>query len=142
MGFSKYLQTLHRFLSGMWLPTRKFTSDPRRTISARFYFFRRCWCNVYVTLFRLFFHLLIDRRQYSGTAAKPEDVEIIHAFGKEFREKLLQISGREHLTIYTNFAKGDEGPAAWYPGESLQRLVRLKKTYDPDALFSFYNAIE
>lgn len=96
----------------------------------------------FVSSFIRNYHLLTDGRQYSGTAAKPEDVEIINAFGKEFREKLLQVSGREHLTIYTNFAKGDEGPAAWYPGESLQRLVRLKKTYDPDAWFSFYNAIE
>jgi hypothetical protein len=54
---------------------------------------------------------------------------------------LQKISGRRDLQVYTNFAHGDEGAAAWYSEENLPRLRQLKSKYDPVSLFSFYNPV-
>jgi fumiquinazoline A oxidase len=80
-------------------------------------------------------------RQFDGVAKTPDQVPIINFFGKTFRDMLLNISGRPQLEVYTNFAHGDEGAVAWYSAANVPTLRALKKIYDPDSLFSFYNSV-
>jgi hypothetical protein len=63
--------------------------------------------------------------------------------GHKIREILHQGTGREHVPAYVNYAFGDEGPGQWYGSESWRqsRLQKLKETYDPQGLFSFYAPI-
>lgn len=71
----------------------------------------------------------------------PEDNQAVDSFGRTFRDMLLKISGKDQLEVYTNFAYGDEGPVAWYTEKNVPRLIELKKKYDPDSLFSFFNPV-
>ncbi|RBR04649.1 uncharacterized protein FIESC28_11514 [Fusarium coffeatum] len=63
--------------------------------------------------------------------------------GHKIREILHEGTGREHVPAYVNYAFGDEGPEQWYGSESWRqsRLQKLKETYDPQGLFSFYAPI-
>ena len=79
--------------------------------------------------------------QIDGLSFGPSSVDALDAFGKEIRALLLKSSGQTHLELYANFARGDEGAAAWYGTENLQRLRALKARYDPKGLFSFYNPV-
>jgi hypothetical protein len=60
---------------------------------------------------------------------------------KSSRAKFQRTSGFADLSIYTNYAHGDEGPEAWYSRRKLGELVHLKKLWDPQQLFSWYNPI-
>lgn len=55
--------------------------------------------------------------------------------------RFLRTSGYNSSTVYTNFAHGDEGPAAWYGARKLDRLSNLKLKWDPNELLSFYNQV-
>jgi len=81
-------------------------------------------------------------RQFDGVAKTPDQIPIVNSFGKTFRDKLLKISGRTHLDVYTNFAHGDEGAVAWYSAANVPALRALKEIYDPHSLFSFYNSVD
>ncbi|KAM0345655.1 hypothetical protein ACHAPU_006309 [Fusarium lateritium] len=63
--------------------------------------------------------------------------------GKRVRQILHEGTGREHIPTYVNYAFGDEGPKEWYGSEGWRqdRLQSLKKTYDPQGMFSFYAPI-
>ncbi|KAI9872699.1 MAG: hypothetical protein M1830_001294, partial [Pleopsidium flavum] len=50
-------------------------------------------------------------------------------------------SGFPSLTVYENYAHGDEGANAWYNTTKLPKLIGLKKLWDPKKLFSFTNPI-
>lgn len=54
---------------------------------------------------------------------------------------LQQESGKSNLEVYVHFAHGDEGNAAWYTEQKLEKLEALKNKYDPKSLFSFYNPV-
>jgi hypothetical protein len=43
--------------------------------------------------------------------------------------------------VYTHFAHGDEGPESWYTAEKLPYLRELKRRFDSDGVFGFYNPI-
>lgn len=60
---------------------------------------------------------------------------------RESRAFLQEASGFAELTIYDNYAHGDEGPVVWYTANSLARLIPLKKLWDPARLFSWTNPI-
>ncbi|KAF2792080.1 FAD-binding domain-containing protein [Melanomma pulvis-pyrius CBS 109.77] len=79
--------------------------------------------------------------QMDGIAMKADDVPAIDAFGKGFRDLLQKSNRKSKLEVYTHFAHGDEGAAAWYGEENVSRLRKLKKQYDPQGLFSFYNPV-
>ncbi|KAF2008706.1 FAD-binding domain-containing protein [Aaosphaeria arxii CBS 175.79] len=79
--------------------------------------------------------------QIDGLSFDPSSVDALDAFGNEIRAQLLELSGQNHLELYSNFARGDEGAEAWYGTENLPRLQALKARYDPKGLFSFYNPI-
>ncbi|KAI9684236.1 MAG: hypothetical protein M1822_005709 [Bathelium mastoideum] len=57
------------------------------------------------------------------------------------RAALQATSGFDNLSVYVNFAHGDEGPAAWYTPAKLENLTRLKRKWDPQERFSFYQPV-
>ncbi|KAH7355885.1 hypothetical protein BKA66DRAFT_377034, partial [Pyrenochaeta sp. MPI-SDFR-AT-0127] len=61
-------------------------------------------------------------------------------FADASRQKLVKTSGFPELELYTTYAHGDEGAQAWYR-DSLPRLQALKKKYDPENRFRFFNPI-
>ena len=77
-----------------------------------------------------------QRRMMANVAAfyeRPEDRPVHEAWVDEFAAALRQ---GDH-GAYVNFL-GDEGPArvrAAYPGPTWDRLVEVKRRYDPDNLF-------
>ncbi|KAJ5500217.1 FAD linked oxidase N-terminal [Penicillium expansum] len=62
------------------------------------------------------------------------------ALGQQLRNVLFEASGREDIRAYVNYAHGDETTKQLY-GDSTQRLLALKKKYDPTGKFSFYAPI-
>lgn len=56
------------------------------------------------------------------------------------RNEFQATAGTSKLSIYVNYAHGDEGPAVWY-GDNLPRLQQLKKKWDPNGRFNSYNPI-
>jgi hypothetical protein len=67
--------------------------------------------------------------------------DAVNAFLQSSRAKFQETSGFEDLSVYTNYAHGDEGPAVWYSAKNLERLVGLKNRWDSNWLFSWYNPI-
>ena len=57
------------------------------------------------------------------------------------RAKFQKTSGFEDLSVHVNFAHGDEGPEVWYHQRKMDNLTRLKREWDPDQLFSWFNPI-
>jgi hypothetical protein len=80
--------------------------------------------------------------QVDGFASDRDHIPSVDEFGKELQTRLQKGSGRRDLSVYVNFAHGDEPPKAWYSAAKLPKLRGLKKKYDPRSLFSFYNPIE
>lgn len=46
-----------------------------------------------------------------------------------------------NIEVYVNYGHGDEGQLGWYTERKLPRLNALKNKYDPNKLFSHYNAL-
>lgn len=57
------------------------------------------------------------------------------------RALFQKTSGFPTLTVYENYAHGDEGAVAWYNAAKLPKLIALKTLWDPKKLFSFTNPI-
>ncbi|RYC63463.1 hypothetical protein CHU98_g2747 [Xylaria longipes] len=64
-----------------------------------------------------------------------------NAVGRKLRSDMAATSGYDGLTVYQNYAYGDETLEQVYGAEKLPRLVALKAKYDPDNVFGFYNAL-
>jgi hypothetical protein len=64
-------------------------------------------------------------------------------YGKRSREIMRSHSGFSEPRLYLNYARGDEGLAPIYGQEKwrLEKLVNLKKKYDPEGAFSHYHGI-
>ncbi|KAI1393348.1 FAD binding domain protein [Hypoxylon trugodes] len=64
--------------------------------------------------------------------------------GNKLREIIRRGSGSEELHAYVNYAFGDESPQNWYGYEQWRqdRLMALKKKYDPDCRFNFFAPIK
>ncbi|WYZ38371.1 hypothetical protein EsH8_III_000285 [Colletotrichum jinshuiense] len=65
----------------------------------------------------------------------------IASFVENARAELNATSGNKELSVYVNYAHGDEGAAAWYSQRKLPQLKHLKKTWDAKGLFSFTNPV-
>lgn len=65
----------------------------------------------------------------------------VNTFVQNARDNFQKTSGFEHLSVYVNFAHGDEGVEAWYSDRKMERLSELKGLWDPNQLFSWYNPI-
>lgn len=67
--------------------------------------------------------------------------EPVNAFWAPARTKFAETSGYDRLVVYPNYARGDEGPEAWYGAVNLPRLIALKRQFDPSELFSVNNPV-
>ncbi|PHH90753.1 hypothetical protein CDD83_2749 [Cordyceps sp. RAO-2017] len=61
--------------------------------------------------------------------------------GLELRQELARTSGYDGITVFVNYARGDEGVENIYGRDKLPRLVRLKKAWDPDNVFAYYHPL-
>ncbi|KAI0505864.1 hypothetical protein F5B22DRAFT_660898 [Xylaria bambusicola] len=59
--------------------------------------------------------------------------------GLELRDELLLTSGYDEVSVFVNYARGDEGLESIYGRDKLPRLVELKKTWDPNNIFAYNN---
>ena len=57
------------------------------------------------------------------------------------RTEIARNAGFDTFSVYSNYARGDEGPEAWYSPEKLSRLAELKRRWDPEELFSVHNPV-
>ncbi|MCJ1386176.1 hypothetical protein MMC17_009302 [Xylographa soralifera] len=64
--------------------------------------------------------------------------------GYSVRNIFIPTSGAStsNIEVYVNYGHGDEGQLGWYTARKLPRLNMLKNKYDPNKLFSHYNALE
>ncbi|CAI7586539.1 unnamed protein product [Penicillium glandicola] len=62
------------------------------------------------------------------------------ALGNQLRNVFFEASGRDDIRAYVNYAHGEETQNQLY-GNSKERLLALKKKYDPTGKFSFYAPI-
>ncbi|KAK1778306.1 hypothetical protein QBC45DRAFT_328750 [Copromyces sp. CBS 386.78] len=66
---------------------------------------------------------------------------VADAMGRELRDDYAKTSGYNGLTVYVNYAHGDETPEQIYGRNKLPRLAKLKKQYDPSSVFGFHNPL-
>lgn len=59
----------------------------------------------------------------------------------ELRETWAKNSGYPDLSVYINYARGDEKLEQRYGARKLPRLAALKKKWDPSEVFRFNNAL-
>lgn len=66
--------------------------------------------------------------------------EKAQALGNKIRDVLYRGSGEKSLHTYVNYSFGDETAKAWYgvEGWRQERLMALKREFDPKGKFSFY----
>ncbi|KAA8565447.1 hypothetical protein MFRU_006g00290 [Monilinia fructicola] len=64
-----------------------------------------------------------------------------NALGLELRRDFAATSGYPDLSVYVNYAHGDEKIEQIYGSRKLPRLANLKKTWDPDNVFAFNNPL-
>jgi hypothetical protein len=69
--------------------------------------------------------------------AKTTFDKAVDDFITEGREIFQPSSGYQNLTLYLNYGKGDEGPAAWYSEANLGPLSNLKSAWGPQDQFHF-----
>ncbi|KAL2862546.1 FAD-binding oxidoreductase [Aspergillus lucknowensis] len=81
-------------------------------------------------------HLLIENH-YPDSSLD----DSVNALMRETRARFQATSGFDELSVYVNFAQGDEGAEAWYSSRKLERLKELKRAWDPNELFSYSNPI-
>lgn len=75
---------------------------------------------------------------YAGSSTRDS---IVSSFCTEHRTRFQATSGFEELSVYVNYAHGDEGARAWYSQRKLAKLASLKRTWDPEQLFSWYDPV-
>ncbi|TVY40372.1 FAD-linked oxidoreductase [Lachnellula occidentalis] len=63
------------------------------------------------------------------------------ALALDLRKDFAATSGYPDLSVYVNYAHGDEKLEQIYSAEKLPRLAALKKTWDPENLFAFNNPL-
>lgn len=64
-----------------------------------------------------------------------------NVLGREIRSDMVATSGYDDLTVYANYAYGDETLEQIFGKDKLPKLAQLKAQYDPDNTFGFYHAL-
>lgn len=82
---------------------------------------------------------------YRSTGDAKEDIKLdaeASRYGNRMRDAIAKAAGQK-LNAYVNYAAGDETLEEMYGHETwrLEKLMRLKKEYDPKGRFGFYNPI-
>jgi hypothetical protein len=72
----------------------------------------------------------------------PENLEVSQKYGKIIQNALFKGTGLKHRLTYVNYANGNESLTEMY-GEPwrVEKLKKLKKKYDPNGRFKFYNPL-
>lgn len=63
------------------------------------------------------------------------------AVGKDIRASFANTSGYSGLSVYVNYAVGDEKLEEIYGASKLPRLAALKQTWDPQNVFSYHHPL-
>lgn len=73
----------------------------------------------------------------------PNDTAAIagQSLALELRDTWAKNSGYPELSVYINYARGDEKLEQRYGARKLPRLAALKKKWDPREVFRFNNAL-
>ncbi|KAI1416403.1 FAD binding domain-containing protein [Hypoxylon sp. FL1857] len=67
---------------------------------------------------------------------------VAEKFALATRAKLVATGSKDGvLTVYVNYAHGDEGRVAWYSERKLPKLLSLKSRWDPKTLFNWTNGL-
>ena len=75
----------------------------------------------------------------SNNAANDPTAQAGDLLARQLRDGLAATSGYPELTVYVNYAHGDEKLRQKYGERKLPRLVGLKKKWDPRNVFRFNN---
>lgn len=75
------------------------------------------------------------------TWSDPKYEDSVNAFARSLRADLQTTSRYKSLEVYVNYAHSDEPLASRYGARKLERLVGLKKKWDPENFFEFNNAL-
>ncbi|CAI7678275.1 unnamed protein product [Penicillium pancosmium] len=67
--------------------------------------------------------------------------DAVNKFATLSRQDFAKTSGFDQLAVYSNYARGDEGPIAWYGDRKLPKLSALKRKWDPEQRFSVSNPV-
>ena len=69
---------------------------------------------------------------------------VVSEVGRVARSLFIPTSSANtsNIEVYVNYGHGDEGQLGWYAERKLPRFYALKNKYDPNKLFSHYNALE
>lgn len=61
--------------------------------------------------------------------------------GQDIRNDFVETSGYSNLTVYVNYAHGDESLESIYGADKLPALASLKKEWDPHNAFRYNFAL-
>lgn len=61
--------------------------------------------------------------------------------GQELRQDFFETSGYPEISVYVNYANGDETVEQIYSQANLPRLAALKSKWDPQNVFRFSNPL-
>ncbi|KAI0861222.1 hypothetical protein F4860DRAFT_503352 [Xylaria cubensis] len=75
----------------------------------------------------------LERNQTTAAAVQKLALDI--------RKNFVDTSGYPGLSVYVNYAYGDEAPDQIYGKDNLPRLERLKEIWDPDHVFRYSNEL-
>ncbi|KAI0882108.1 FAD-binding domain-containing protein [Annulohypoxylon maeteangense] len=67
--------------------------------------------------------------------------ESANALARELRLDIVATSGYPDLSVYVNYAYGDETLEQIYGKDKLPRLAKLKKEWDPDSVFKYHHVL-
>lgn len=86
---------------------------------------------------------MTSHRNYNVVFEEGDNVTEIASttLGLELRKDLVATSGYSELTVFVNYAHGDEKLEQIYSKEKLPRLAALKKTWDPNRVFRYNNGL-
>ncbi|KAE8146566.1 hypothetical protein BDV25DRAFT_169796 [Aspergillus avenaceus] len=76
-----------------------------------------------------------------GFYTDPNIDDAVNRFVTPARDRFAKTSGFEDFSVYSNYARGDEGAEAWYGARKLSKLAQLKRKWDSKGLFSVHNPV-
>ncbi|KAL8988161.1 MAG: hypothetical protein Q9177_002723 [Variospora cf. flavescens] len=86
-------------------------------------------------------HIQIGVITESGNAAGDPTAEAGNSLARRLRDRWAATSGYPELSVYVNYARGDEKLRQLYGSRKLPRLAALKKKWDPRNVFAYNNVL-
>lgn len=66
---------------------------------------------------------------------------VANKLGLQLRKDIGATSGYGGVSVYVNYARGDETLEQIYGAKKLPKLAKLKAKYDPKNAFKYYHAL-